>query len=104
MIGWMPWFRGVPTGWERIDWGTMTGPLVPRQTTFLPAPRLSARLGAEVTIATETFQHTGSFKFRAAWQVATGISHPRVVTASSGNFGQAIALACQLTGKGCTVV
>lgn len=55
-------------------------------------------------LATETFQHTGSFKFRAAYNVALSIPHPRIITASSGNFGQALARACQLLGKSCTVV
>jgi threonine dehydratase len=76
----------------------------PRPTTVLPAPRLSTLLGADVTIATETFQYTGSFKFRAAWHVARSVPHPRIICASSGNFGQALALACQLTGKQCTIV
>jgi threonine dehydratase len=75
-----------------------------RQTTILEQKRLSERLGLDLVIATETFQWTGSFKFRAAMNVALSIPNPTVVTASSGNFGQAIAYACKLTGKGCTVV
>ncbi|HEV2474252.1 MAG TPA: pyridoxal-phosphate dependent enzyme, partial [Chthonomonadales bacterium] len=55
-------------------------------------------------IAAECFQHTGSFKFRAAYNVASKVPHPHVLTASSGNFGQAMALACALFGKRCTVV
>lgn len=55
-------------------------------------------------IASETFQHTGSFKFRAASNVAHNSSSPHLVTASSGNFGQALAYACQQVGKQCTVV
>src|SRR4029434_1313850 len=54
--------------------------------------------------ATETFQRTGSFKFRAAFNVAANIPHPHVITASSGNFGQAMAYACKLFGKRCTIV
>src|SRR5262245_18955252 len=38
----------------------------PRPTTFVEAPRLAAHLGVVVFLATETFQRTGSFKFRAA--------------------------------------
>ena len=41
-----------------------------RPTTIIEAPRLSKRLGAQVVIASETFQLTGSFKFRAAYNVA----------------------------------
>ncbi len=75
-----------------------------RRTTIVEAPRLSQRLGAEVTIASETFQLTGSFKFRAAYNVALNVPQPHIIVASSGNFGQALAYACKLTGKGCTVV
>src|SRR5690348_15196265 len=76
----------------------------PRPTTLLSPTKLSDELGARITLAAETFQHTGSFKFRAAYRVATSIPNTEVIAVSSGNFGQAIALACQLTGKRCTVV
>lgn len=75
-----------------------------RPTTLIDAPRLSKRLGATVTLASETFQLTGSFKFRAAYNVAANVSQKSIITASSGNFGQAIAYACQLLGKSCIVV
>lgn len=75
-----------------------------RPTTIIEAPRLSKRLGAHVVIASETFQWTGSFKFRAAYNVAANVPNEHIIGASSGNFGQALAYACQLTGKRCTVV
>lgn len=75
-----------------------------RPTTIIEAPRLSKRLGAHVVIASETFQWTGSFKFRAAYNVASHVPNEHIIGASSGNFGQALAYACQLTGKRCTVV
>ena len=55
-------------------------------------------------IASETFQRTGSFKFRAAYNLASKVRERKIITASSGNFGQAMAYACQLLGKACTVV
>ena len=55
-------------------------------------------------LASETLQYTGSFKFRAAYNVASKVKESHVITASSGNFGQAIAYACALFGKRCTVV
>jgi threonine dehydratase len=55
-------------------------------------------------LASETLQYTGSFKFRAAYNVAANVRQSHVITASSGNFGQAIAYACALFGKRCTVV
>lgn len=55
-------------------------------------------------IASETFQYTGSFKFRAAYSVASQVQQGHVITGSSGNFGQAMAYACSLFDKKCTVV
>jgi threonine dehydratase len=77
---------------------------VVRPTTIIESARLSKKLGARVTIATETFQHTGSFKFRAAYNLASQVPHRRIIAASSGNYGQAMAYACQLLGKECIIV
>jgi len=74
-----------------------------RPTTFIEPFRLARRLGVELTIASETFQHTGSFKFRAAYNVAATVPQRHIITASSGNFGQALACACQRLGKSCLV-
>ena len=76
----------------------MDAPL-PRPTTVVHAPRLSERLGAEVTLVSETFQETGSFKFRAAWNLVRSAPHRLFLTVSSGNFGQALARAAALAGK-----
>ena len=75
-----------------------------RPTTFITAFNLSKILGVDLTIAAETLQHSGSFKFRAAYNVALNVPNKEIITASSGNFGQAMALACALTDKKCTVV
>ncbi len=75
-----------------------------RPTTIIEAPRLSKRLGVSLILASETFQLTGSFKFRAAYNVALRVPHKLIIAASSGNFGQALAYACQLADKRCTVV
>ena len=75
-----------------------------RPTTIIESARLRKRLGLDVFLASETFQHTGSFKFRAAYNVAAKVPQQRILTASSGNFGQAMAYACQLLGKSCIVV
>ncbi len=76
----------------------------PRPTTLIESARLSERLGADVILASEAFQWTGSFKYRAASNVVRSVPNPAIITASSGNFGQAIAYACRLAGKQCTVV
>jgi threonine dehydratase len=75
-----------------------------RPTTFIESAKLRDHLGLDITIATETFQHTGSFKFRAAYNVAVNVPNDEIIGVSSGNFGQALAYACKLTGKKCTVV
>lgn len=87
----------LETVWETL-------PRHVRPTFLLPAPLLSARLGCDVTIASETFQFTGSFKFRAAYNLLSRISQQHIVAASSGNFGQAVAYASQLLGKTCAIV
>lgn len=79
-------------------------PAPPRPTTIVDAPRLSKKLGVDLILASETLQYTGSFKFRAAYNVARNVKQSHIITASSGNFGQAIAYACSLFGKKCTVV
>ncbi len=75
-----------------------------RPTTFIEPQKLGDRLGLDITIASETFQHTGSFKFRAAYNLVLNVPNDDILTASSGNFGQALAYACKLLGKKCTVV
>src|SRR5215472_16984388 len=75
-----------------------------RPTTLIEPPRLSQRLGANVLLASETFQHTGSFKFRAAYHLASHVANPLIIAASSGNFGQALAYACSLVGKRAIIV
>ncbi len=76
-----------------------------RPTTLIDASRLATRLGlTRLVLASETFQYTGSFKFRAAFNVVSKVAQEKIIAASSGNFGQALAYACRLTGKHCTVV
>lgn len=75
-----------------------------RPTTFIESEKLKTFLGLDLTIASETFQHTGSFKFRAAYNLALNVENDEILTASSGNFGQALAFACKLTNKKCVVV
>ena len=75
-----------------------------RPATFIESSKLRDHLGFEITIASETFQHTGSFKFRAGYNLASSVPNDSILTASSGNFGQALAYACKLVGKKCTVV
>jgi threonine dehydratase len=75
-----------------------------RPTTFVQSERLDDALGLSVLLVSEAFQHTGSFKFRAAMSAALARDAPHLVTASSGNFGAALARAARETKKRCTVV
>src|ERR1700682_1220948 len=77
---------------------------VVRPTTSIKLPRRRSRLGATVTLATETFQYTGTFKFRAAYNVASQVPQKMIIAASAGSRAQAMAYACSLLGKSCTIV
>jgi threonine dehydratase len=75
-----------------------------RPTTFIESSRLRGHFGLDLTIASETFQHTGSFKFRAAYNVVLNNPNEEFIGVSSGNFGQALAYACKLLKRKCTVI
>ena len=75
-----------------------------RPTTLIRSSKLNDHLGLDLTIANEAFQHTGSFKFRAGYNVALNVDSDQFLAASSGNFGQALAYSCKLLGKKCTVI
>src|SRR5687767_3959822 len=79
-------------------------PMKQRLTTVTRSARLSERLGIQVLLASEIQQQTGSFKFRAALNVAANVPHKHIIAASSGNYGQALAAACKLFGKSCVIV
>lgn len=75
-----------------------------KETTIINSERLKRETGLDLLIASETFQTTGSFKFRAAYNLASSVPNDIIITASSGNFGQALACACSLLNKKCIVV
>lgn len=75
-----------------------------KKTTIISPVKLQQKIGFPVLLALESLQHTGSFKFRAAYNAASKSNSSHLITASSGNFGQALAYACKLLGKTCTVI
>ncbi|MCA0314263.1 MAG: pyridoxal-phosphate dependent enzyme [Candidatus Melainabacteria bacterium] len=75
-----------------------------RKTTLIKPLQLCDYLSLDILLASETFQHTGSFKFRAAICAALNSQGKELLAASSGNFGQALAKAAQIVGKPCTIV
>ncbi len=68
---------------------------------------LSRMTKATVYLKCEHLQHTGSFKFRGALNKVLSLDSTQkakgVITASSGNHGQGVALACQLAGIQSTI-
>jgi threonine dehydratase len=78
------------------------------RTPLVEVPTLSDRVGGEVRLKAESLQRAGSFKFRgAAHYLATLPDDVRargVITYSSGNHAQAVALAASLAGVRCVVV
>lgn len=78
-------------------------------TPLLYAPRLSELCQREVYLKCENLQRTGAFKLRGALNKVLSIAEhggamTGVITASSGNHGQAVAYAAALVGLPCTVV
>ncbi|EKN4747923.1 threonine/serine dehydratase [Yersinia enterocolitica] len=71
------------------------------------SPLLSQHSGCEIYLKCEHLQHTGSFKFRGASNklcLLTDEQRQRgVITASTGNHGQAMALAGKLAGVKATI-
>jgi threonine dehydratase len=69
---------------------------------------LDQRVGAAVYLKAENLQRAGAFKFRGAWNAISRLDAAQraagVVTFSSGNHAQAVALACRELGISATVV
>lgn len=69
---------------------------------------LDERVGAQVFVKCESFQRVGAFKFRGAYNAVSRLSEEEkrrgVITYSSGNHGQAIALVSRLLGVTAVVV
>jgi len=77
-------------------------------TPVLTSRTLDTRCGASVFLKCENFQRVGAFKFRGAMNALLQLDDSErkrgVVTHSSGNHAQAVALAGQLLGIPATVV
>jgi threonine dehydratase len=69
---------------------------------------LDDRLGAKLFLKCENLQRAGAFKFRGAYNAVAKLSAEQrargVLTYSSGNHAQAVALACRLLGAQATIV
>ena len=78
------------------------------RTPLLRAESLDAATGASVWTKPEQLQRGGAFKFRGAYTYLASLSAEErargVVTGSSGNHGQAVALAAKMFGCKATIV
>jgi threonine dehydratase len=81
---------------------------VAHRTPVMTSRTLNERLGASVFLKCETFQRVGAFKFRGAYNAISRLSDDErrrgVLTYSSGNHAQAIALASRLLQTSATIV
>ena len=78
------------------------------RTPLHPADALQDELGGEVRLKLESLQRAGSFKIRGAYNFVAQIPQEErargIITYSSGNHAQAVALAAQLHGIRAVVV
>jgi threonine dehydratase len=76
-------------------------------TPLLRHPLLAAETGLDVLVKHENHNPTGAFKVRGGLNLIGSLpaeDRRGVVTATTGNHGQSIALACQRAGVPCTIV
>jgi len=93
----LPRLRDIEAAAERISSVAFRTPLV-------ESPALSRRFGRKVYLKLECFQPIRVFKIRGAYNKISQLSAKKIVAASSGNHGIAVAYCSRLLGKQCTVV
>jgi len=80
---------------------------VVRPTPLMRHPLLAAETGLDILVKHENHNPTGAFKVRGGVNLVGSLSPEErrgVITATTGNHGQSIALACQREGVPCTIV
>jgi threonine dehydratase len=81
---------------------------IANRTPVMTSRALDERLGARLFLKCESFQRMGAFKFRGAYNAISRLTADErrrgVITYSSGNHAQAVALASRLLGTTATVV
>lgn len=94
-------FNRIKAAVERLKGHANVTPVMTSRT-------LNEQVGAEVYLKCENFQRVGAFKFRGAFNAMSQLSEAQrsrgVITHSSGNHAQAVALVGRLLGIGTTVV
>jgi threonine dehydratase len=78
-----------------------------RPTPLLRHPLLNAKTGVEIFVKHENHNPTGAFKVRGGLNLISSLNAEErrgVITATTGNHGQSIAMACEREGVPCTIV
>jgi threonine dehydratase len=78
-----------------------------RPTPLLRHPLLAGETGLDIHVKHENHNPTGAFKVRGGLNLIASLSESErrgVITATTGNHGQSIALACRMEGVPCTIV
>ncbi len=77
-------------------------------TPVMTSRTLNEMVGAEVFLKCENFQRIGAFKFRGAYNAISQLTHEQrkrgIITFSSGNHAQAVALTCKIFDIHATIV
>jgi threonine dehydratase len=98
----------IPIGLEDIEQAARRLAPWAHRTPVLTSRTLDERAGASVFLKCENLQRVGAFKFRGAMNALLKLDEEKkaagVVTHSSGNHAQALALAGQLLGVPVTIV
>ncbi len=81
---------------------------IANRTPVMTSRTLNRRTGREIYLKCENFQRAGAFKFRGAYNAVSRLSavarQAGVITHSSGNHAQGLALAAKLLGVPATIV
>ncbi|MCJ2062280.1 threo-3-hydroxy-L-aspartate ammonia-lyase [Methylobacterium sp. J-088] len=97
----LPTYADVARAAERIAGAAHRTPVLTSRTA-------DARTGAKLFFKAENLQRAGAFKFRGAYNAISALSEAErargVITFSSGNHAQAVALGCRLLGAPATII
>ena len=75
-----------------------------QRTPLLSSPFLDDLAGRRVLVKAECLQHTGSFKFRGAWNAVSALQPAGVIAFSSGNHAQGVALSARILGLPAVII
>lgn len=94
-------FADIESAARRLD------PVV-RRTPMIENDALNERVGKRVLVKLECLQHTGSFKWRGAWNALSVVNQQKpgagVIAYSSGNHAQGVARAAKQLGMPAVIV